>query len=302
MTEDEARKLASERLERRAARDFAAADALRDRIHALGYDVVDTAEGFDLSPIADAGPQAVAPGDVESILDDEPSCDFSVHWVVQGWPEDALRGIEAFRRHAGARSVQYVVVDAVQTDTTWPEDVEVVALDRDHGWAVDRNAGLKRTVGRHVVVVDGSVEPTGDVFTPIELALEDPEVGVAGPFGIVTDDLRDFHDATGPECDAVEGYLMAFRRGILTTAGLFDERFKFYRTADIEYSFRIKNEGLRAIVVPLPLERHEHRMWANTPEDERARLSKRNFYRFLERWRGRTDLTVAGGDERRPTR
>jgi len=39
--------------------------------------------------------------------------------------------------------------------------------------------------------------------------------------------------------------------------------------------------------------RHEHRMWANTAEQERARLSKRNFYRFLDRWRGRTDLLVS---------
>ena len=34
-------------------------------------------------------------------------------------------------------------------------------------------------------------------------------------------------------------------------------------------------------------------MWATTPEDERERLSKRNFYRFLDGWRGRTDLLVA---------
>jgi cysteinyl-tRNA synthetase len=87
---------------------------------------------------------------------------------------------------------------------------------------------------------------------------------------------------------------MAFRRDILDAAGFFDEKFKFYRTADIEYSFRVKDQGLAARVVPLPIERHEHRMWANTEEAERDRLSKRNFYRFLDRWRGRTDLTVAG--------
>ena len=143
------------------------------------------------------------------------------------------------------------------------------------------------------MVVDGSIEPAGDVLSPIKEALADPDVGICGPFGIVTDDLREFRDAEGSECDAVEGYLMAFRREVLHTAGFFDEKFKFYRTADIEYSFRVKDQGLRALVVPLPLVRHEHRMWATTPEDERARLSKRNFYRFLERWRGRTDLTVS---------
>ena len=48
----------------------------------------------------------------------------------------------------------------------------------------------------------------------------------------------------------------------------------------------------RATVTPVPIRRHEHRMWTATPEEERARLSKRNFYRFLDRWRGRTDLLV----------
>ncbi|MFN8233794.1 MAG: hypothetical protein U0V56_10100 [Actinomycetota bacterium] len=49
------------------------------------------------------------------------------------------------------------------------------------------------------------------------------------------------------------------------------------------------------MVVPVPVERHEHRMWLETPPAERARLSKRNFYRFLDRWRDRWDLTVGAG-------
>ena len=296
MVEGEARRLAGERRARRAAKDFAAADALRERIRELGFEVKDTPHGFELSPIESRGPERVAAKDVGSVLDQPATFEFSVHWVVQGWPEDAGRGIEAFRRHHPGRNVQHVVVDAVQTDPArWPQDVELVALDQDHGWAVDRNAGLKRTRGEIVVVVDGSVEPAGDVLTPLSDALADETVGICGPFGIVTEDLREFRETDGPDCDAVEGYLMAFRREILDKAGFFDEKFTFYRTADIEFSFRVKDQGLKAIVVPVPLERHEHRMWTNTPEEERARLSKRNFYRFLERWRGRTDLTVSGG-------
>jgi cysteinyl-tRNA synthetase len=296
MSDEEARRLAGERRERRAAKDFAAADALRDRIRELGFDVKDTPDGFELTPTESQAPQRISPADVPSTLEDEAAFEFSVHWVVQGWPEDAVRGIEAFRRHHQGKTVQHVVVDAADTDPAmWPNDVELVPLDRDHGWGIDRNAGLKRALGRIVIVIDGSIEPAGDVLTPLAHALEDPSIGIVGPFGIVTDDLREFRDADGTECDAVEGYLMAFHREILTRAGLFDEKFAFYRTADIEYSFRVKDQGLRAVVVPVPVERHEHRMWTNTPEDERARLSKRNFYRFLERWRDRTDLTVRGG-------
>ena len=88
---------------------------------------------------------------------------------------------------------------------------------------------------------------------------------------------------------------MAFRRDLVAGGVRFDEKFRFYRTADIELSFQVKAMGLRATVTPAPVVRHEHRMWTSTPEDRRAALSKRNYYRFLDRWRGRFDLTVAGG-------
>jgi len=36
--------------------------------------------------------------------------------------------------------------------------------------------------------------------------------------------------------------------------------------------------------------KHEHRLWEATEPAERDRLSRRNLYRFLDRWRDRTDL------------
>jgi cysteinyl-tRNA synthetase len=144
-----------------------------------------------------------------------------------------------------------------------------------------------------VLVVDGSIEAAGDVLGPLETALADSTVGITGPFGIVSDDLREFRETTGPECDAVEAYLMAFRRELLEQGIRFDPAFRFYRSADIELSFQVKARGLRATITPVPVTRHEHRVWEATPEDERQRLSKRNFYRFLDRWRGRSDLLVS---------
>ena len=37
-----------------------------------------------------------------------------------------------------------------------------------------------------MVLVDGCMEPTADVLTPLAEALKDSTVGVTGPFGIVT--------------------------------------------------------------------------------------------------------------------
>jgi GT2 family glycosyltransferase len=93
--------------------------------------------------------------------------------------------------------------------------------------------------------------------------------------------------------DAIEGYCMAFRRADALAVGGFDPRFRFYRMADVELSFRLRDRGGKAMVVPdLPLERHEHRLWESTEPPERERLSKRNTYRFLDRWRDREDLLV----------
>jgi GT2 family glycosyltransferase len=136
------------------------------------------------------------------------------------------------------------------------------------------------------------VEAAGDVFGPLEEALSDPAVGVAGPLGVMTDDLREFREAAGPEVDAVEGYLMAFRREALAGGVAFDAKYRFYRAADIDLSFQLKAMGFRAVRVDVPIRRHEHRAWASTPADRRDALSKRNMYRFLDRYRGRTDLLV----------
>jgi cysteinyl-tRNA synthetase len=294
---DEVRALAAERQQARAAKDFARADALRDAIAALGYRIVDSPDGPSFEPLAPAERARIRPQDVVSVLDEPPTCDFSVHWVVEGWPEDVVRALAGFRAHEGGRDVQYVVADVTETDpAAYGEGVEVLQLEAGTGWGAARNSGLKWSRGRIVLVMDGSVEQTGDVLGPLEAALQDPAVGVCGPFGIVTRDLQNFEESPGVgedrRVDAIEGYLMAFRRDVLRDAGLFDERFRWYRTADIECSFRVREPGLRAIVVDVPLVKHEHRMWNHTEPVERDRLSKRNYYRFLERFRGRTDLLV----------
>ncbi len=300
---DEVRRLAAERAERRAARDFAAADALRDRIAELGFLVVDSPQGSTLEPLTppEAGPTPrLRSKDVASVLGEPATVDVSIHWVCEGWPEDVERALRGFRRHSGAgRSVQYVVADVSGElgEGAFGDDVEVLPLEVGTGWAAARNAGLRRSRGRVVLAADPSVEPAGDVLAPLEEVLADPTVGVCGPFGLVTSDLREFEPSPGPDVDAIEGYLMAFRREVLDVAGFFDEKFRWYRTADIEYSFRVKDAGLRAVVVDVPVERHEHRMWHRTPPAERAAWSKRNYYRFLDRFRGRFDLLVSGGGD-----
>jgi cysteinyl-tRNA synthetase len=300
---DEIRRLAEQRAEARAAKDFPAADVLRDQIADQGWVVTDAPGGFSLEPAEpEASPMApVVASEVESVLDREPVFDVAVHWVCEGWLDDIDRAIEAFVTNAGSRRLQFVVAD-VTGDAVgrWGErdDVEVLWLRDDTGWAAARNAGLSRSLAPIVIAVDGSIEPTGDVFSPIETALKDPAAGVVGPFGIITYDLREFDEAPGQgPCDAVEGYLMAFRREVLIEVGGFDEKFKWYRTADIDWSFAVKDAGFGCSVVPLPVTKHQHRAWVAASENQRTSWSKRNFYRFLDRYRDRWDLVLSGEPE-----
>ncbi|HCP60976.1 MAG TPA: hypothetical protein DIU14_00670 [Actinobacteria bacterium] len=284
---------AREREKARAARDFAAADGLRERIRDAGFEVIDGPEGSTLAPLpGESTPAYRGSHEVPSLLEAPPAFRASVQWVVEGWPQDVRRGIAAFDAHHPPGALQHVVVDLIGAE--WPDAVDLVRMDAKAGWAEARNAGLRRSNGAVVIVADGSIEPSGDVLTPVESALADPAVGVTGPFGIVSPDLHHFDQSPGPDVDAVEAYLMAFPRGPIEQGLRFDPKFRFYRTADIELSFQVKARGLRATVTEVPVTKHEHRMWSSTSEAERDRLSKRNFYRFLDRWRGRTDLLVSG--------
>jgi GT2 family glycosyltransferase len=288
--------MAERRAEARAAKDFAEADAIRERIASAGWTVEDVSGGYTLVPAEAPADERIPAGDVPSVLGEPATADVSLQWVCEGWPEDIERAIASFRAHADAHRQQFVVVDVTgEPADRWGEGVELLRLRNGTGWAAARNAGLRRARGRLVVALDGSIEATGDVVAPLAAALADHGVGVCGPFGIVTTDLREFDEAPGPgPCDAVEGYLMAFRREILSEAGPFDEKFTWYRTADVEWSFRVKDAGYRCEVVEAPVAKHEHRMWFETPPEERARWSKRNFYRFLDRWRDRWDLVLSG--------
>jgi cysteinyl-tRNA synthetase len=114
-----------------------------------------------------------------------------------------------------------------------------------------------------------------------------------GRWGVVSHDGFNFEESDDGDVDGVEAYFMAVRRADLSRTGLFDAKFKWYRNADIDFSFRVRDAGLRTIVdTSLPLERHEHRLWETTATQDRDELSRKNFFRFRDHWGERGDLFV----------
>ena len=111
------------------------------------------------------------------------------------------------------------------------------------GHAAATNIGIRRAVGPVVILLDTSLEPTGDFVTPLVQALDDPTVAVVGGWGITSGDLRQFEDAPAGDVDAIEGYCQAFRRADYEERGPLDERFRFYRNLDIWWSLVLRDGG-----------------------------------------------------------
>jgi cysteinyl-tRNA synthetase len=307
---DDILSLAHDRAAARGARDWAAADRIRTEIEAAGWKIVDRGTDFALEP---AHAPTVAEGEivrygstdaVPSRLTQPATGVATVVLVATDWPGDVERALVGLRARTPGDVSIVVVADGPSpeqddglTGDEPGEGIEIVRTTERLGTGAAWNIGIRLATGPIVVILDPSVEPTGDIVTPLVRALDDPTVGVAGGFGIVSDDLRKFEDAPAGDVTAIEGYAIAFRRADAAERGPVDERFRFYRNLDIWWSLVLRDEGdeaapRRAVAVPIPAIRHEHRGWSSVSETDRDRLSKRNFYRIIDRFGWRRDLAT----------
>ena len=321
---DEVLSTAHARARAREARDWAEADRLRAEIEAAGWRIVDRGTDFALTP---AAAPDVADGDrirygssqsVPSRFDEEPVGLATVVLVATDWPDDLARTLAGLRASAPAGASIVNVADgpsleqgeALRETVAEPTDdgrnaarppTEVIWTSERLGHAAATNIGLRRAIGPVAILLDTSIEPTGDLVTPLVRALADPTVAVAGGWGIVSSDLRKFEDAPPGDVDAIEGYCQAFRRIDYAARGPLDEHFRYYRNLDIWWSLVLRDDGegrphRRALSLGgLPVHRHDHRGYASLPDAERDRQSKRNFYRILDRFRDRRDLLIRPG-------
>jgi hypothetical protein len=309
----EVRAIADERALARAGKDWSTADRLRDDLESRGWRVVDQGLSYRLEPahppdVTDAGVVRYGrSASVPSRLEEPSTTAATVILLATDHPGDLQRAVLALRASIPPSTQLVIVADApsmeqeaallvLEEELDPPSEIVWTSARLGHGAAT--NAGIRRSIGETVILLDSSLEPTGDFVTPLVEALQDASVAVTGGWGIVSDDLRRFQDTAAADVDVIEGYCQAFRRSDAAARGPLDERFRFYRNLDIWWSLVLRDEGpdrppRRAVRVDLPLDRHEHRGYASLPEDERDRLSRRNFYRVLDRFRSRTDLLLA---------
>jgi cysteinyl-tRNA synthetase len=320
---DDVLSAAHARARAREARDWAEADRLRAEIEAAGWRIAD--RGTDFALTAAAAPDLTdgarslygSSASVPSRLDEPAVGLATVILLATDWPEDLSRTLAGLRAGSPAGTSVVIVADAPSADQAAALDaldaagegvsdapgppglpLAIVWTSERLGHAAATNVGLRRATGPVAILLDTSIEPTGDVVAPLVRALDDPSVAVAGGWGITSTDLRKFEDAPAGDVDAIEGYLQAFRRADFAGRGPLDEKFRFYRNLDIWWSLVLRDEGKgspprRAVALDgLPIIRHEHRGYTSLPDDERDRQSKRNFYRILDRFGSRGDLLV----------
>jgi GT2 family glycosyltransferase len=306
---DDVARILARRAEARQARDWTQADALRDELRRLGWEPVDSPRGSTARPLPAEGAGAVGyarPEDLASLLDQPATLAASLVVVADDHPQDLERLRRGLASYPPTAAWELIVVANAPDQPPDPAGATVIPTTERLGWADAVNLGLRRSRGAVTLLLDTSLEPTGPWLDSLLPAFDDPAVGIAGPWGVTSADLRQFDEAPAGEVDAVEAYCLAIRREALRAVGGFDHRFRFYRNADLDLSFAVRAAGWRAVrTAPLPLQRHSHRGYASLPDEERDRLSRRNFYRFLKHWGDRRDLLLhpAGRDARgRPQR
>jgi len=317
----EVRELAARRSAARQARDFAAADDLRDQIRGLGWLVTDSPAGQRLATAAgeahaDAGRRGQpgyrvlgAAGDIQrppAVAEDAGRRAATVALLIEGWPDDlrdcvmalleylppgvAISGLDVGNA-GGAGDALHALAQA------YPDRITELHVRSGAGWGQARNALLRADPAPVHIVMETSTILTGDAISPLLGALAADGVVAAGWRGADPDpDLRSFHDAGPGPVTALLGYLMAVRKDAASRAGGFAATARFYRNADLEFSLRLGRQGTLVVPQePLPVRQGRHRGYHDSEPAMRDAESRRNYRRVLDLLRA--DQSLATGPE-----
>lgn len=303
--------LSHERDALRRQGNYARADALKVQIEDAGYAIKDNPRGAHLVilPSIDLdGTTYRTARHVPSLLGEpvEPGT-FSVIVLSHNNLEQTRRLIEQVFHFAGTYPVEVILIDNASQDglSIWADALRyneprlhVLRASRVLGEAEARNLGLKRSKGEYILFLDTGLELEGNLFVPLAKTLSAESVGITGLRGLRTTDLRHFEESDEQEVEVIDSLALAFKRDLLKETGLLDERYRVSLYLDIDFNFAVRDTGAEVVVTPdLPVTRQPVLRDNGLSDAEQARLNKRNFYRFLDKWGDRNDLLVGAEEE-----
>jgi hypothetical protein len=301
--------LAEERSRARAARDWAAADDLRARIEQAGWRVIDSGTVSTLRPahqpdeVVEGQRFHGSPASVPSRLAEPPAVRATI----------ALLAVPADGRHVSVddalaalapwapADVQVVVVAAHDVRAT-ALHAELVGVLGSFTAAEALEAALRRSTGRLFIVLAPDRLVAGDIVRPIEKALVDPGVAVAGSEGLTSDDLRHFRPAPPGDVVALAAGVWAFRRSDAGLLDGLDPRLSQHDGPATWCSLALRDRGAgepprRAVALALPLAPRDDAASEDPmpgPDEHQARQLRRDGYRIAERFAGRDWLAAHG--------
>jgi hypothetical protein len=281
--------LAQERLDARAAKDFAKADQLRDQIAALGFEVIDVAGGFEFRA-KERYPRYASTRDIKAIKVDG---DMAITIIVDGFIADAAETVRTIKAHCNTPVIALVIGEPAELVEEIDLQFQLIAITENFGWGENTNALLKNLATKYMVVMDPSTRFLGDAMTPVAAELNKAEfsaVGWRGGLVNTEDEWRSVDDKGPGEVDVLFSYFLAFNCADATNAGGFNNRAIYYRNADMEFSLRLRQSNGRLLQMDLPLEQARHHGYYDTEESFREVQSKKNYDRILERFRGKSAI------------
>lgn len=290
MTEAKSKEvLAQERLDARAAKDFAKADQLRDQIAALGFEVIDVAGGFEFRA-KERYPRYASTRDIKAI---KVEGNVAITIIVDGFITDAVETVRTIKAHCNTPVIALVIGEPAELVEEIDLQFQLIAITETFGWGENTNALLKNLATKFMVVMDPSTRFLGDAMTPVIAELNKGEfsaVGWRGGLVNTEDEWRSVDDKGAGEVDVLFSYFLAFNCADATNAGGFNNRATYYRNADMEFSLRLRQSNGRLLQIDLPLEQARHHGYYDTEENFREVQSKKNYDRILERFRGKSAI------------
>jgi GT2 family glycosyltransferase len=202
---------------------------------------------------------------------------------------DLERCLTSLHQPSPALAHELIVVDNASTDGSaaaarrWP-DVQVIALPTNVGFAAANNAGIRRSTGRTLLLLNSdTVVPAGALERLLAELDRHPEAAAIGPrlvdgeghaelsFGSMIGPLNELRQrrlmrglergdpATRRQVDAmtrrdgspdwVSGACLLVRRADAEAVGLLDERFFMY-TEDVDFCAALRARGRQVLFTP----------------------------------------------------
>lgn len=222
--------------------------------------------------------------------------------LVDGWPDDVRECLNSLIQYAPSHPIAVVNLGNVDNSGQIVEELAEhhpmtvfhVAQDlQTAGWAAARNALIKAIPAEVHVIIDLSTVLTGDAITPLVDAIAG-DVVLSGWRGVnvnLEDEWRSFDEAQPGEVDAVLSYLLAVSREDALKTPI-DNKARFYRNADLEWSLALRNAGGKVVMpeAELPCHQTRHHGYYDSDAEYRDFESKKTYNRLLKSFRGNTNI------------